>query len=57
MREGPWSYRISSVLLVTPVYSVILLTIGTILGKHHFFANVVRRMWSRIIPALRRPSA
>jgi hypothetical protein len=29
MREGPWSYRLSSVALIMPMYSLILMCIGT----------------------------
>jgi hypothetical protein len=44
-REGPWSYRIGSVLLVSPVYTLILLTVGSAAGRHNFFAAMARKMW------------
>ncbi|KAA8491715.1 hypothetical protein FVE85_9762 [Porphyridium purpureum] len=51
MRDGPWSYRIGSVLAVSPIYSLILLTTGTLAGRHAFFARVVYRMWNRFLPS------
>lgn len=105
MKEGPWSYRIVSVLAVgwrvpepflrvgadpcawnrrnwprdwsaseslqspyvahtphlaplataqvTPIYSVILVTVGTVFGQQAFFLKMAQRMWGRFIPALR----
>jgi hypothetical protein len=50
MQDGPWSYRILSVLLVSPVYATILLTLGTISGRHCFFANMVIKMFGRVMP-------
>ena len=32
MREGPWSYRITSLLAVSPIYATFLVTFGTIAG-------------------------
>jgi hypothetical protein len=48
MMDGPWSYRIASLLVLTPVYSTILMTVGTLAGRHAFFAHVVQRMWYRM---------
>eukprot|EP00052_Salpingoeca_macrocollata_P017081 m.138272 g.138272 ORF g.138272 m.138272 type:complete len:156 (-) comp20259_c0_seq2:53-520(-) len=53
MVDGPWSYRIASVLFVTPVYSVILIVVGTLFGKHAFFLGQVRKIWARLLPGLR----
>mmetsp|Transcript_5533 Transcript_5533/g.9752 ORF Transcript_5533/g.9752 Transcript_5533/m.9752 type:complete len:162 (-) Transcript_5533:217-702(-) len=50
MKEGPWSYRILSFVLVSPIYSVILLSTGSLAGRHRFFAKVVQRMWNRLLP-------
>eukprot|EP00730_Choanoeca_flexa_P014606 TRINITY_DN6447_c0_g1_i1.p1 TRINITY_DN6447_c0_g1~~TRINITY_DN6447_c0_g1_i1.p1 ORF type:complete len:195 (+),score=22.45 TRINITY_DN6447_c0_g1_i1:62-646(+) len=52
MRDGPWSYRIASFLMVTPIYTVILLLVGTASGQHAFFLNVAQRMWSRLLPGI-----
>ena len=50
LRDGPNSYRLLSVLLVPPAYSVMLLTIGTLVGQHHYFRKVAMRMWGRLLP-------
>ena len=44
-KEGPWSYRIGSFVLVSPVYTLILLTVGSLAGRHNFFAAMARKMW------------
>ncbi len=55
--SGPWSYRIAYLLLIPPFYSVTLVAVGTLLGKHAYFKNRVLRMWSRLLPwRLRNPS-
>ena len=48
--SGPWSYRIAYLLLITPLYSVTLVAVGTLLGKHAYFKDKVFRMWSRLLP-------
>ena len=50
LRDGPNSYRLLSVLLVPPAYSVMLVTISTIVGQHHYFRKVAMRMWGRLLP-------
>jgi hypothetical protein len=57
MVDGPWTYRIGSVLFVTPVYSLLLLFFGTVSGKHAYFIKVARRMWARLLPFLFRKPA
>ena len=52
MMDGPWSYRIASFILVTPIYTVILMLVGTASGQHAFFLNVAQRMWSRLLPGI-----
>ena len=47
--SGPWSYRILYVLLVPPLYSLTLVTIGTLFGKHTYFKRRVLKMWGRIL--------
>eukprot|EP01088_Endostelium_zonatum_P007244 TRINITY_DN19457_c0_g1_i1.p1 TRINITY_DN19457_c0_g1~~TRINITY_DN19457_c0_g1_i1.p1 ORF type:complete len:225 (+),score=28.03 TRINITY_DN19457_c0_g1_i1:154-828(+) len=49
MKNGPWSYRIISLIVIMPFYSAILVTIGTLFGRHHFFKHVAMRMWKRPI--------
>ncbi|EGD78374.1 hypothetical protein PTSG_09441 [Salpingoeca rosetta] len=55
--EGPWSFRLASLAFVTPIYTVILLVVGTIFGQHHFFKYMALKMWSRILPGIvKRPA-
>ena len=49
-KEGPWSYRIGSLLLVSPFYTLILLTTGSLAGRHKYFAAMARKMWGRFLP-------
>mmetsp|Transcript_58550 Transcript_58550/g.96641 ORF Transcript_58550/g.96641 Transcript_58550/m.96641 type:complete len:166 (-) Transcript_58550:422-919(-) len=50
MREGPWSYRITSLVLVSPIYACFLVTFGTLAGRHTFFANMARKIFGRFVP-------
>eukprot|EP01089_Gocevia_fonbrunei_P012211 TRINITY_DN2820_c0_g1_i3.p1 TRINITY_DN2820_c0_g1~~TRINITY_DN2820_c0_g1_i3.p1 ORF type:complete len:194 (-),score=3.97 TRINITY_DN2820_c0_g1_i3:92-673(-) len=47
MINGPWSYRFTSLIVITPVYSCILLTVGAIFGQYHYFSKVAKRIWAR----------
>lgn len=47
--SGPWLYRILYVLLVPPLYSLTLVAIGTVFGKHTYFKQRVLKMWGRIL--------
>lgn len=37
MREGPWSYRICSLVIMTPIYATLLVVVGTVFGRHFYF--------------------
>ena len=50
MRDGPWSYRISSVLLVSPIYASLLVFFGTVAGRHRFFASMAGKIFGRFLP-------
>ena len=50
MRDGPWSYRVISLLAVSPIYSVVLMTLGTLAGRHLFFANMGSKILRRFLP-------
>jgi hypothetical protein len=50
MMDGPWSYRIGSVLLVSPMYAAVLFTIGTAVGRHTFFAAMAKKTIARFLP-------
>ena len=51
MVEGPWSYRIASVVIISPIYACILVTVGTLAGRHVYFANMARKIVSRFMPS------
>ncbi|GAB5366196.1 hypothetical protein AAMO2058_001124100 [Amorphochlora amoebiformis] len=51
LKDGPWSYRIGSLLLVSPVYACMLLGIGTLAGRHNFAAKMFKRIMGRFLPA------
>jgi len=39
LKEGPWSYRICSIVIMTPLYSTLLVIVGTIFGRHAYFRH------------------
>ena len=51
LREGPNSYRITSILAVSPIYATLLVTFGTIAGRHRFFANMAQKIFGRFLPS------
>eukprot|EP00934_Nitzschia_sp_Nitz4_P005544 Nitzschia sp. Nitz4//scaffold128_size63911//46437//47097//NITZ4_006225-RA/size63911-snap-gene-0.60-mRNA-1//1//CDS//3329534850//5534//frame0 len=46
-REGPWSFRICSIVVMTPIYASLLVVVGTVFGRHHYFRHFSVKMWSR----------
>ena len=50
MMDGPNSYRILSFLLVSPIYACVLLTVGTLAGRHTYFANMAKKILGRFVP-------
>ena len=50
-KDGPWSYRIGSFLCITPIYSMILITVGTLSGRHLYFARMTQKMLGRFVPS------
>mmetsp|Transcript_104760 Transcript_104760/g.296349 ORF Transcript_104760/g.296349 Transcript_104760/m.296349 type:complete len:81 (+) Transcript_104760:3-245(+) len=50
MKDGPWSYRIGSLLAVSPVYAVVLTTFGTLAGRHVYFYGMARMIVLRFVP-------
>jgi hypothetical protein len=48
--EGPWSYRVSYLAITLPLYSAILITLGTLAGRGKYFRHVIYRMYGRLIP-------
>ena len=50
MRDGPWSYRVLSVVLVSPIYASFLVTFGTLAGRHRYFAMMANKIFGRFLP-------
>eukprot|EP01038_Epipyxis_sp_PR26KG_P007510 gene7510-10232_t len=51
LMEGPNSYRVLSLLLVSPIYSLLLFSIGTICGRHNFVSQMSKKILNRFIPS------
>lgn len=47
LKDGPWSYRICSLVIMTPLYAGMLVLVGTIFGRHHYFRHFAVKMFSR----------
>jgi hypothetical protein len=47
LKDGPWSYRICSIVVMTPIYATLLVVVGTIFGRHQYFRHFSVKMWSR----------
>jgi hypothetical protein len=50
MIDGPNSYRMISLILVSPIYACVLVTVGTLAGRHTYFANMARKIFGRFVP-------
>ncbi|KAL7481248.1 hypothetical protein ACHAW6_006922 [Cyclotella cf. meneghiniana] len=48
MKDGPWSYRICSLVIMTPLYATLLVVVGTVFGRHAYFKHFSVRMFSRL---------
>mmetsp|Transcript_68556 Transcript_68556/g.76677 ORF Transcript_68556/g.76677 Transcript_68556/m.76677 type:complete len:216 (+) Transcript_68556:65-712(+) len=46
-KDGPWAFRICSLVVMTPIYATLLLVVGTIFGRHSYFRHFSIKMWSR----------
>lgn len=44
-----WAYVLLYILIITPVYFITLLIIGSLLGQHKFFWGFIKRTFSRFI--------
>lgn len=51
--SGPWAYRGVYLLVIPPMYSLMLIAVGTVFGKHLYFRQRVLKMWGRILPIKR----
>jgi hypothetical protein len=47
LKEGPWSYRICSIVIMTPLYACMLVLVGTTFGRHAYFRHFAVKMFSR----------
>jgi hypothetical protein len=45
--DGPWTYRICSLIIMTPIYASLLVVVGTIFGRHAYFRHFAVKMFSR----------
>eukprot|EP01114_Cavostelium_apophysatum_P024073 TRINITY_DN92_c0_g1_i1.p1 TRINITY_DN92_c0_g1~~TRINITY_DN92_c0_g1_i1.p1 ORF type:complete len:204 (-),score=4.06 TRINITY_DN92_c0_g1_i1:20-631(-) len=50
LMAGPWSFRIAYLTFMMPMYSTILLLVGTVFGRHTYFKKFVIKMWARFLP-------
>lgn len=48
--DGPNSYRVLSVLCLSPVYACMLALIGTAAGRHRFFTQMAMKILGRFMP-------
>ena len=48
--DGPNSYRVVSVLCISPVYAIMLGVFGTLGGRHPFFAKMSMKILNRFFP-------
>ncbi|CAB9514669.1 expressed unknown protein [Seminavis robusta] len=46
-KEGPWSYRICTIVIMSPLYSILLVMVGTVFGRHAYFRFFSVKMLSR----------
>lgn len=51
MIQGPWSYRIESILMVSPIYACMLMVLGTAAGRHNAFAGMAMKILNRFMPS------
>ena len=49
--EGPNSYRVLSIALISPAYACLLMVLGTLAGRHTFFAGMSRKLLGRFLPS------
>ena len=47
LKDGPWSYRICSIVIMTPLYAGMLVLVGTTFGRHAYFRHFAVKMFSR----------
>eukprot|EP00993_Chasmostoma_nieuportense_P006040 NODE_6652_length_513_cov_5.204663_g6486_i0.p1 GENE.NODE_6652_length_513_cov_5.204663_g6486_i0~~NODE_6652_length_513_cov_5.204663_g6486_i0.p1 ORF type:complete len:162 (+),score=38.67 NODE_6652_length_513_cov_5.204663_g6486_i0:40-486(+) len=50
LKEGPNTFRLAYVLLVTPIYSCMLVVVGYCFGRGPYFRRFALNMWRRFLP-------
>ena len=48
--EGPNSYRAACLLIFSPLYALTLGVLGTLAGRHIFFAGMAKKILTRLLP-------
>ena len=48
--SGPWSYWLAYLLVGPPAYTVTLVVVGSVFGKHTYFKERALRTWRRLLP-------
>eukprot|EP00759_Apiculatamorpha_spiralis_P027500 PhF_6_TR3029/c0_g1_i1/m.4512 len=48
--KGPNSYRVLYVTVMSPMYTALLVTVGTIFGRGPQFQKFAFKMWARFLP-------
>jgi hypothetical protein len=48
--EGPNSYRVTWALIFSPLYAITLGVLGTLAGRHLFFAKMAKKIILRFVP-------
>ncbi|KAH8548644.1 hypothetical protein BGW37DRAFT_170594 [Umbelopsis sp. PMI_123] len=52
-KDSAWfPYRIVFILCTLPIYSILIVTIGTLVGQYQYFSRIVKHTWSCFIPCL-----
>ena len=46
-KEGPWSYRLCSIIIMSPIYASLLVLVGTAFGRHAYFRHFSVKIFSR----------
>ena len=49
LKDGPWSYRICSLVIMTPLYSAMLVMVGTVFGRHAYFRHFAVKVCMHMI--------
>lgn len=48
--HGPNSYRVLSIVAVSPIYACMLVSYGTLAGRHRYFAMMSYKIFGRFMP-------